>query len=68
MAKTGWFSRFMHWLNSTYEQRIKAASEVYEYGAGHEQHHHAPEVPAVPAEEEDEGTEIVNVPPGTRIR
>lgn len=67
MAETGWFSRFMHWLNATYEQRIKAASEVYEYGAGHGHHHHEPEPPA-PVEEEDEGAEIVNVPRGTRIR
>jgi hypothetical protein len=68
MAETGWFSRFMHWLNSTYEQRIKAASEVYEYGADHGHHHESEPSPSIEDEEEDEGAEIVNVPRGTRFR
>jgi hypothetical protein len=54
-----------HWfvtrINRAYERRIKAASEIEEYGLhhGHAGHHE---------EEEDEGdVSIANVPRGTRF-
>jgi F420-0:gamma-glutamyl ligase-like protein len=59
----GWFAQFINVINTEYERRIKAASQINEYGEhhGHAAHAHADEP------EEDAGTEITNVPPGTQV-
>jgi hypothetical protein len=56
----GWWGRMLAGVNREYERRIRAASLVTEYGAGHHGagHHH---------EEDDAGgAEIVNLPRGAR--
>lgn len=53
-----WFQRLVEAINRAYERRVRRASLVTEYGAGHA---HADE------EDEDEGVEIVNVPRGTNV-
>jgi hypothetical protein len=59
----GWFAQFINVINTEYERRIKAASQINEYGEhhGHGAHAHANE------SEEDAGAEITNVPPGTQV-
>lgn len=77
MSIFGWFVRA---VTNEYERRIKRASEVTEYGlhqhahnghASHDDHdagHAQQPAGQQPAEEEEEeGTVIANVPPGTRV-
>jgi hypothetical protein len=57
-----WFSQLFQAINNEYERRIRAASEVTEYGAHHGHHGHGDE-------HDDEGQiEIMNVPRGTRVQ
>jgi hypothetical protein len=61
-----WFSRLFGAINNEYERRIRAASEVTEYGA---HHGHAGHGEAAHHHDDDEGEiEIMNVPRGTRVR
>lgn len=65
MAEQSWWQRMVAAINREYERRIRAASLVTEYGAGHHDHDHA-----VDDHHDDEGgevAEIVNVPKGTRL-
>lgn len=59
MLVSSWFERLINSVNNVYERRIRAASQVTEYGAHHGHGHH---------DDEDEGTVISNVPPGTRVQ
>ncbi len=66
MAEQSLFKRVLAAIDREYERRIRAASLVTEYGAGHghhDDHHHDDH-----HEDEDEGdaAEILNVPLGTR--
>jgi len=62
MGMLKWFKTC---VNNVYERRIRAASQVVEYGQGHGVHH--PEAHPAPVEEEDDGSVISNVRPGTKI-
>jgi hypothetical protein len=56
-----WFAQIFQAINNEYERRIRAASEVTEYGAHHGHDGHGDE-------HDDEGQiEIMNVPRGTRV-
>lgn len=52
-----WLQRLVEAINRAFEQRVRRASLVTEYGAAH-QH---------TDEEDDDGVEIVNVPRGTNV-
>lgn len=70
MGVRDWFTTLVRVINGEYERRIRSASEVTEYGAGHgHDHDHADHADHPPAEleEEAEVAEILNVPRGTRI-
>ncbi|PDW03447.1 hypothetical protein CJ255_08575 [Candidatus Viridilinea mediisalina] len=60
MAEQSLWQRIMNAIEQEYDRRIRAASLITEYGAGHHGHEH---------EDEDDGevAEIMNVPRGTRI-
>jgi hypothetical protein len=62
----GWFAQIINQINTEYERRIKAASQITEYGAHHDHgihdtNGHADEL------EDDAGAEITNLPPGTKV-
>jgi hypothetical protein len=61
----GYFSSIAKAIFKEYDRRIKRASLITEYGAGHG-HAHDHDEHAEHAEE-DEGVEIVNVPRGTPV-
>nr|WP_044200619.1 hypothetical protein [Oscillochloris trichoides] len=67
MAQQSLWKRMLAAVNREYERRIRAASLVTEYGAGHGHGHHD-DHHADHHEEEDDGeaAEILNVPLGTR--
>lgn len=81
MSVRDWFARFFQAVNREYDRRIKAASEVTQYGLHHASGHadvagvatgtHPRSfVDSSHAEIEDEAeeiAEIVNVRPGTRL-
>jgi hypothetical protein len=63
----GWFARFINAINTEYERRIKAASQINEYGEhhGHAAHHGHAEPDHT--DDTDDGVEIMNVPRGTQV-
>ncbi|NWF82083.1 MAG: hypothetical protein HXY37_18865 [Chloroflexi bacterium] len=61
MAEQSWWRRLVAAVDREYERRIRAASLVREYGAGHHAGHSAAH------DDEGEVAEIVNVPPGTQV-
>jgi hypothetical protein len=66
----GYFSSIAKAIFKEYDRRIKRASLITEYGAGHGHAHGDPAEPAhaeVEPAHEDEGAEIVNVPRGTPV-
>jgi hypothetical protein len=66
----GWFSQLISSINTEYERRIKAASQINEYGEhhGHDHGSSAPHAAHPPDEPDDDaGAEITNVPPGTQV-
>lgn len=71
MAEQSLWQRMLSAVNREYERRVRAASLVSEYGAGHHgDHGHAPiheDVLHDELDDESEVAEIVNVPKGTRL-
>ncbi len=71
MGSPNLLQRFIQFVDKEYERRIRAASEVVEYGMGHGHGHHAePEAThsdVEEVEEDENAAEIVNVPRGTRL-
>jgi hypothetical protein len=67
----GYFSSIAKAIYNEYDRRIKRASLITEYGAGHGHSAHDDHAEAAHAEaehaQEDEGVEIVNVPRGTPV-
>jgi hypothetical protein len=62
----GWFDQIINQINIVYERRIKAASQITEYGAHHDHGAHAANGHA-DEPEDDAGAEITNLPPGTHV-
>lgn len=66
----GFFSSISKVVYREYDRRIKRASLITEYGAGHHAHAGAEHADTEHAEAEaapEEGAEIVNVPRGTPV-
>lgn len=62
-----WLDQLTRVIDREYERRIRAASEIVEYGIGHghgHDHHHGSDAHA---EAEDDGSVIMNVRPGTKF-
>lgn len=73
MERKSWFSALIRSISNEYERRIRAASEVVEYGQSHDHDSHplAPVAAPVLADADDDNgveAEILNVPRGTRLR
>ncbi|WP_129628375.1 hypothetical protein [Candidatus Oscillochloris fontis] len=66
MAQQGLLKRVLAAINGEYERRIRAASLVTEYGAGHGHGHHDDHHADHHEEDEGDAAEILNVPLGTR--
>lgn len=72
MAEKSLWRRMLSAVNGEYERRVRAASLVTEYGAGHHSDHgHAAAHGSDPHDggddDDSEVAEIVNVPKGTRV-
>ena len=75
MGLRDWFTAFTTAIGNEYERRIRAASEVTEYGLGHghdvhvADHRHDADRSDADTEDlqEEEVAEIVNIPRGTRL-
>jgi hypothetical protein len=75
----GFFAWLIRVIGNEYERRIRAASEVTEYGIHHHHGHdqknneygapdHGADTSVLQTESDDESSEIQNVPPGTHLR
>lgn len=63
-----WITRLFQGINQSYEERIRAASEVTDYGSAHPHDSaHAAQDPAAEADADETVAEIINVPRGTRL-
>jgi hypothetical protein len=60
----GWFAQLIKNISTEYERRIRAASQVTEYG---EHHGHGAHASHADETDDDAGAEITNVPPGTQV-
>lgn len=76
MSVLNWLSRIGRAINGEYERRIRAASEVTEYGVGHHDHHgdhahaatlHHSTHDTQHGNSDGDGAAIVNVRPGTQV-
>jgi hypothetical protein len=69
MGLRDWFTAIAAAVSNEYERRIRAASEVTEYGLGHNHADHNAIHSDTDADElqEEEIAEIVNIPRGTRL-
>lgn len=69
MAEQSFWQRVIAAVTHEYDRRIRRASLVTEYGAGHHTAHHAePHDPhAEPAAHDEEAAAIINVPKGTPV-
>ncbi len=60
----GWFAQLIKNITTEYERRIRAASQVTEYGEHHGHNAHAAHADEA---DDDAGAEITNVAPGTHV-
>lgn len=68
MSEQSWWQRAISAINREYDRRIRRASLVSEYGAGHHGHSHADhDGPSYAEHDDGEVAAIMNVPKGTRI-
>ncbi|NTW04173.1 MAG: hypothetical protein HGA19_23380 [Oscillochloris sp.] len=64
--QSGWWQRVLAAIGREYERRIRAASLVTEYGAGHGHGAHDSHEAGDHHEDDGEAAEIMNLPRGSR--